>query len=89
MPVSYTHLDVYKRQYLQIAITTVAGCYFAYTGAITVGMLLSFSGYITTLLWPVRQLGRLLSDLGKTFVSLTRISEVLHEPCLLYTSRCV
>lgn len=66
--------------YLQIAITTVAGCYFAYTGAITVGMLISFSGYITTLLWPVRQLGRLLSDLGKTFVSLTRISEVLHEP---------
>ncbi|MBE5781644.1 MAG: ABC transporter ATP-binding protein [Clostridiales bacterium] len=66
--------------YLQIAMTTVAGCYFAFTGQISIGVLISFASYITTLLWPVRNLGRLLSDLGKTFVALTRISEVLRTP---------
>jgi pantoate--beta-alanine ligase len=31
------------------------------------------------LLWPIRQLGRLLTELGKTMVSLGRLGEILHS----------
>src|SRR5262249_35994458 len=30
-----------------------------------------------TMLWPLRQMGRILTDLGKTSVALTRIKEIL------------
>jgi len=32
------------------------------------------------LLWPVRQLGRILADMGKASVALSRIDEILQEP---------
>lgn len=35
--------------------------------------------YESTIVWPLRQLGRILSDLGKVSVSITRIEEVLNE----------
>jgi len=40
-----------------------------------------FISYISMLLWPIRELGRLLSDLGKAMVSFGRVSEILEaEP---------
>ncbi|MDL2225222.1 ABC transporter ATP-binding protein/permease [Eubacteriales bacterium OttesenSCG-928-M02] len=66
--------------YGQVVITTVVGCILAFQGQISVGMLMSFSSYATTLLWPVRQLGRVLSHLGRTSVALGRIKEVLDAP---------
>jgi ATP-binding cassette subfamily B protein len=32
------------------------------------------------LLWPIRQMGRILTDLGKTLVALQRIHEILQQP---------
>jgi len=32
------------------------------------------------LLWPVKQSGRLLSEMGKTTVAITRVEEILNEP---------
>ena len=37
--------------------------------------------YESTIVWPLRQLGRILSDLGKVSVSVKRVQEVLEEPC--------
>jgi len=42
-----------------------------------VGMLFAFLAYLGIMLWPVRQMGRILTDLGKTSVALTRIKEIL------------
>jgi len=41
---------------------------------------LAFSTYVGMLLWPVRQLGRVLTDMGKALVSIERIQEILDEP---------
>lgn len=64
----------------QIALVLMAGIYFAVKGEITLGTLVVFNTYEGMLLWPVRQLGRILSDMGKMTVSLERISEVLEIP---------
>ncbi len=64
----------------QICAMLVFGVTFAARGEITVGTLTVFVSYIGMILWPVRQLGRVLSDAGKALVSLERIDEILRQP---------
>ncbi len=65
---------------IQICATLIAGVFFTARGEITVGTLTIFISYIGMILWPVRQLGRILSDAGKALVSLERIDEILRQP---------
>lgn len=65
--------------YSQVAFVVVAGAYFCYHGEITVGTMVAFISYINTLIWPVRQMGRELTEMSKTSVSLERIEGVLNE----------
>ena len=64
----------------QIGAVLVLGVYWAAQGEITLGTLMAFMSYEWMLLWPVRQLGRILSDMGRTQVSLGRIKEILEKP---------
>jgi len=66
--------------YLQIAICTIAGVLQVRAGLLTIGTLITFISYTSTLLWPIRQMGRVLADLGKTHVAMERIDEILHRP---------
>ncbi|MBO4847826.1 MAG: ABC transporter ATP-binding protein [Clostridia bacterium] len=66
--------------YTQIMISLCIGALFAIKGRISVGELLVFTTYTGMLTWPVRQLGRILADLGKASVSLGRIDEILSAP---------
>lgn len=52
------------------------GTYACVTGSITVGELLVFISYNGMLNWPIRQLGRIVSDMSKTGVSLRRVGEI-------------
>jgi ATP-binding cassette subfamily B protein len=61
----------------QIGLTLIAGAHWITTGDLTVGMLFAFLSYLGIMLWPVRQMGRILTELGKTTVALTRIHEIL------------
>ena len=66
---------------LQIAISIIAGGYFALQGRITLGELLSFYTYINMIAWPMRELGKLLSKMGMALVAMDRISEIMNaEP---------
>ena len=65
---------------LQSMLTLLACVYFALRGEITVGTLIIFTSYIWKLLFPIRQLGRILSDAGKSSVALGRIDEILRTP---------
>ena len=64
---------------IQIGMVLVFGTYWAASGEITLGIMLAFSSYVGMLLWPVRQLGRVLTDMGKAMVSLDRINAILSE----------
>ncbi|MBR4538367.1 MAG: ABC transporter ATP-binding protein [Clostridia bacterium] len=65
---------------IQSMMTLLACVYFAIQGEITVGGLIIFTSYIWKLLFPIRQLGRILSDAGKSKVALDRIQEILGVP---------
>jgi len=62
---------------LQTGITLVYGVFLAASGGLLVGEMTVFVSYISMLLWPIRQLGRILSDMGKSLVAFDRIDEVL------------
>ena len=66
--------------YMQIAISLCIGIYFVIIQRITVGEMLMFVSYTGMLTWPVRQLGRILADLGRASVSLGRLDEILSAP---------
>ncbi|MFO7897204.1 MAG: ABC transporter ATP-binding protein [Candidatus Cloacimonadales bacterium] len=60
----------------QISTVVILGTYYAAIGQISLGTFLAFSTYIGMLLWPIRQMGRVLTDMGKALVSVERISEI-------------
>jgi ATP-binding cassette, subfamily B, bacterial len=66
--------------FTQISIVTAYGAYRVSTGAITLGEYVTFLGMTGMYLWPVRHMGRILTELGKTLVALGRINEVLDAP---------
>ncbi len=66
--------------YLQIALSLCAGVWFAAQGRFTLGNVMLFSTYTSMLTFPMRQLGRILADLGKADVSLTRLEDILCAP---------
>ncbi len=65
---------------LQMMITLIACVYAVISGEITLGVMVIFTTYNAKLLFPVRQLGRILSDAGKSKVALRRIREILDQP---------
>ncbi len=62
---------------MQIFSVVLVGAVFAANDTITLGEYLVFVGYNQSLAWPVRTLGRTLSEMSKTGVSATRIQQVL------------
>lgn len=64
---------------IQSGIVLVIGSQMVINGEITIGTLIAFITYESMLLWPVKQSGRLLSELGKTTVAITRVEEILNE----------
>jgi ATP-binding cassette subfamily B protein len=62
---------------LQAGIVTMAGAYWISTGRLTVGTAFAFIAYVGMFLWPVRQMGRILTEVGKTMVSLGRLDDIL------------
>lgn len=61
----------------QLGLTLIVGAHWVATGEVTVGVLFAFLAYLGLMLWPVRMMGRILTDLGKATVALTRIREIL------------
>ncbi len=49
-------------------------------GNLTVGALIALISYMTMLLRPVRMMGRVLSEMSKTGVSVQRLFEIMHAP---------
>jgi len=65
--------------HLQSALVLLMGGLWVIQGAADVGVLFAFLAYEGMLLWPVRHMGRLLTELGKTRVSMGRLWDILHH----------
>lgn len=70
---------------LQIFLVMMFGIYYVYRGEITPGTFILFNTYTNMLVWPIRELGRILNDLGRMQVSMSRVYEILDIPDEEYT----
>ena len=64
---------------LQIMVIVVLGSLAAVDGRITIGQFMAFISYNAGMVWPIRQLGRLLSEMSKAGVSVDRVAYILEE----------
>lgn len=62
---------------LQVITVIVVGALEAVNGYISVGEFIAFASYNTALVWPVRGLGRILSDISKAGVSFERVDYII------------
>ncbi len=56
-----------------------AGAWMAINGTITVGTYLAYTGLVTWLIWPIRDLGRLIVHMSMGLVSCRRVMELIRE----------
>lgn len=64
----------------ELLVMVTVGSVLAASGKISLGEFLIFISYTVTMAWPVRMLGRIMSEMSKTGVSLTRLKEILDAP---------
>jgi ATP-binding cassette subfamily B protein len=66
--------------FCQMALVLIVGAERVFHGEMTVGTLVGFLLYAQMFIWPIRDVGRVLTDLGKSLVSIGRIDEILDVP---------
>lgn len=66
--------------FTQQALVLGFGVYWLAAGQLQVGAFFFFLSAVNLFLWPVRMMGRILTDLGKATVALERINAILQEP---------
>ena len=66
--------------FLQQASVIFVGGWLLWNGSIEVGMFYFFFAAVGMFLWPVRMMGRILSELGKATVAVERLEEILSLP---------
>lgn len=64
---------------LQVVAVIIFGVAEAVNGVISVGEFIAFAAYNSTLVWPIRGLGRILSDMSKAGVSFERVDYIIRS----------
>jgi len=65
---------------MQIALVLVMGAIRTVAGQMTLGTTMAFVSYSGMLIWPIREMGRILTDMGRARVSANRLREIMDTP---------
>ena len=65
---------------IQVMLVVIFGAYFCICGTLTEGEYIAFISYNAMLVWPIRQLGRMISEMSKAGVSIDRVAYIMHCP---------
>ena len=65
---------------LQVMLVVVFGAYFCVHGTLNPGEYIAFISYNTMMVWPIRQLGRMISEMSKAGVSIDRVAYIMNSP---------
>lgn len=65
---------------IQVMLIVVFGAYFCVHSNMSEGEYIAFISYNSMLVWPIRQLGRMISELSKAGVSIDRVFYIMHSP---------
>ena len=63
---------------LQYLLVNIMGAVFCVNGTITAGEFIAFVSYNSLLIWPVRSLGRVISEMSKAGISLDRLRYIMN-----------
>ena len=64
----------------QVMLIVILGAVFCVRGEMTAGEYIAFISYNAMLTWPVRTLGRMISEMSKAGVSIDRIRYIMNSP---------
>ena len=64
----------------QIMLVVVFGVILCLDGEMTAGEYIAFVSYNAQLVWPIRQLGRMISEMSKAGVAVDRIGYIINSP---------
>lgn len=64
---------------IQLVAGFVIGALMAINGAITVGTFVAYTGMVVLIIWPMRNLGRLVVEMSRGLVSFERVATVIRE----------
>ena len=65
---------------VQVMLVVIFGAYFCISDNLDSGEYIAFISYNAMLVWPIRQLGRMISELSKAGVSIDRVAYIMHSP---------
>ena len=65
---------------IQIMLVVIFGAVFCIQGTLLEGEYIAFISYNAMLVWPIRQLGRMISELSKAGVSIDRVFYIMNSP---------
>ena len=65
---------------IQVMLVVIFGAYFCIRGSLTEGEYIAFISYNSMLVWPIRQLGRMISEMSKAGVSIDRVAYIMDSP---------
>ena len=63
---------------LQILAVTIAGAVFCVQGTLSAGNMIALVSYNAMLTWPVRNLGRVISEMSKAGISIDRLMHIMN-----------
>ena len=65
---------------IQVMLVMIFGAVFCVDGNLSEGAYIAFISYNSMLVWPIRQLGRMISEMSKAGVSLDRVAYIMNSP---------
>ena len=65
---------------IQVMLVVIFGAYFCIHGSLTEGEYIAFISYNSMLVWPIRMLGRMISEMSKAGVSIDRVAYIMNSP---------
>mgnify|MGYP003292740355 CR=1 FL=1 len=65
---------------IQVMLVVIFGAYYCIHGSLTEGEYIAFVSYNAMLVWPIRMLGRMISEMSKAGVSMDRIFYIMNSP---------
>ena len=65
---------------IQVMLVVIFGAYFCVCDGLRSGEYIAFISYNAMMVWPIRQLGRMISELSKAGVSIDRVAYIMNSP---------
>ena len=65
---------------IQVMLVVIFGAYFCVHSNLHSGEYIAFISYNSMMVWPIRQLGRMISELSKAGVSIDRVAYIMNSP---------